>query len=134
MNSILFLKNGLLHCGHGFSLSKAEFACSFQRLKGKKVLFPFGFHCTGMPIVASANKLKKEIELYGNPPKFPEDVDEIKEKTPENVSKTKTKKKGKLASKKSKHLHQYDIMRELGVPEDEIVEFSDPHKWFVLSE
>jgi len=27
-----------------------EFATAFHRLCGKKVLFPQGFHCTGMPI------------------------------------------------------------------------------------
>ncbi len=42
--------NGRLHLGHSFSLSKAEFAAGFERTQGKKVLFPFGFHCTGMPI------------------------------------------------------------------------------------
>jgi len=42
--------NGRLHLGHSFSLSKAEFAAGYERTQGKKVLFPFGFHCTGMPI------------------------------------------------------------------------------------
>src|SRR3546814_2270071 len=50
--------NGRLHLGHAFSLTKAEFTAGYQRLKGKNVLFPFGFHCTGMPIQAAANKLK----------------------------------------------------------------------------
>ena len=53
--------NGRLHLGHAFSLTKAEFSARFQRLNGKNVLFPFGFHCTGMPIQAAANKVKKEI-------------------------------------------------------------------------
>jgi hypothetical protein len=39
--------NGVLHLGHAFTISKAEFATRFQALLGKKVLFPFGFHCTG---------------------------------------------------------------------------------------
>merc|ERR1711964_602670 len=39
--------NGVLHLGHGFTLSKAEFAAGYHRLKGKNVLFPFAFHCTG---------------------------------------------------------------------------------------
>jgi len=42
--------NGRLHLGHSFSLSKVEFAIGYERLKGKRALFPFGFHCTGMPI------------------------------------------------------------------------------------
>jgi len=42
--------NGRLHLGHTFSLSKCEFGVGFQRLNGKKCLFPFAFHCTGMPI------------------------------------------------------------------------------------
>lgn len=42
--------NGVLHLGHAFSLSKLEFAAAFHRLCGKRVLFPQGFHCTGMPI------------------------------------------------------------------------------------
>ena len=42
--------NGLLHLGHAFSLSKLEFKAAFERLRGKRVLFPQAFHCTGMPI------------------------------------------------------------------------------------
>jgi leucyl-tRNA synthetase len=45
--------NGRLHLGHAFTLSKCEFEVSYQRLKGKNALFPFGFHCTGMPIMVS---------------------------------------------------------------------------------
>ena len=63
--------NGRLHLGHAFSLSKVEFAVGYERMKGKRCLFPFGFHCTGMPIKASADKIKREMELYGNPPQFP---------------------------------------------------------------
>lgn len=54
--------NGRLHLGHAFTVSKAEFAAGYQRLQGKKVLFPFAFHCTGMPIQAAANRLKREFE------------------------------------------------------------------------
>eukprot|EP00316_Scyphosphaera_apsteinii_P022855 CAMPEP_0119322566 /NCGR_PEP_ID=MMETSP1333-20130426/58600_1 /TAXON_ID=418940 /ORGANISM="Scyphosphaera apsteinii, Strain RCC1455" /LENGTH=1184 /DNA_ID=CAMNT_0007329827 /DNA_START=45 /DNA_END=3599 /DNA_ORIENTATION=- len=64
--------NGRLHLGHAFSLTKSEFAIGFQRMQGKKALWPFGFHCTGMPIQAAAYKLKKEYELYGM--KTPEGV------------------------------------------------------------
>ena len=57
--------NGKLHLGHAFSITKAEFAARFARLNGKRVLFPFGFHCTGMPIAAAALKLKECIAKRG---------------------------------------------------------------------
>lgn len=31
---------------------QAEFAVAYHRLRGKHALFPFGWHCTGMPIKA----------------------------------------------------------------------------------
>jgi len=54
--------NGRLHLGHAFTVAKAEFAVRYQRLLGKKALFPFGFHCTGMPILACAQRLQAEIK------------------------------------------------------------------------
>ena len=35
-------------------MSKCEFQIRFQKQLGKNVLFPFAFHCTGMPIHAAA--------------------------------------------------------------------------------
>ena len=100
--------NGRLHLGHAFSLTKAEFAAGFKRLRGYNVLFPFGFHCTGMPIQAAANKLKNEIATYGNPPQFPEDkppaptkeVDSLAKEMAALGKKGKAKKDGKNKSKK----------------------------------
>ena len=42
--------NGSLHLGHAFSISKIEFGAGYQRMLGKRALFPHGFHVTGMPI------------------------------------------------------------------------------------
>ena len=42
--------NGSLHLGHAFTISKIEFEAGFQRMLGRRVLFPHGFHVTGMPI------------------------------------------------------------------------------------
>ena len=42
--------NGRLHLGHFFTITKVEFAAGYERMRGKKALFPLGFHCTGMPI------------------------------------------------------------------------------------
>ena len=47
--------NGHLHIGHAFSLTKSVFRAQFERHMGKNVLFPFAFHCTGMPIQAVRN-------------------------------------------------------------------------------
>ena len=70
--------NGRLHIGHAFSMTKAEFAVNFERMQGKKALFPFAFHCTGMPICAAAQKLEKEL----NAP--PEEEGEAEEHTEED--------------------------------------------------
>jgi leucyl-tRNA synthetase len=54
--------NGKLHLGHAFTMCKVDFECRWKEINGYNVLFPFGFHCTGMPISASAKKLEKEFE------------------------------------------------------------------------
>ncbi|KAI5159275.1 leucyl-tRNA synthetase [Nematocida ausubeli] len=53
--------NGKLHLGHMFSFSKADFAARYKRVTGYNSLFPYAFHCTGMPIKAAADKLKDEL-------------------------------------------------------------------------
>lgn len=149
--------NGKLHLGHSFSISKVEFAVAYQRLLDKRCLFPLGFHCTGMPILACADKLKREIELYGNPPQFPEldgdaavadnggdkkaDIDEI-------MAKDKSKaKKSKAQAKSGTAKFQWQIMRDIIRFDDdqieglsaeevskkvdqEIAKFVDPTYWF----
>lgn len=63
----------------------------YQKLKGKHVLFPFGFHCTGMPIKACADKLKREMEQFGFPPVFPkEEIVQVVEET-DGIPKDKSK-------------------------------------------
>ncbi|ELR12090.1 leucine-tRNA ligase [Acanthamoeba castellanii str. Neff] len=126
--------NGRLHLGHTFTVSKAEYAAGYQRLKGKRVLFPFGFHCTGMPIKACADKIKREIEQFGCPPKFPEPVAvEEAEPAPEkkkadptvfHSAKSKAKAKGSGRDK-----YQWEIMEEMGVPESDIPKFADAQHW-----
>ncbi|TEB18754.1 hypothetical protein C9890_0328 [Perkinsus sp. BL_2016] len=110
--------NGRLHLGHSFSLSKADFAAGYQRLKGRRVLFPFGYHCTGMPIKASADKLKKEMEIFGCPPKFPTD-----ESTSINV------KHSKVAVKTGGAKYQWNILQSIGIPDEEIPKFADTAYW-----
>lgn len=50
--------NGVLHQGHGFSLSKADFAAGFKRLQGYNVMFPQAFHASGTPIVSAAKRIQ----------------------------------------------------------------------------
>lgn len=124
--------NGRLHLGHTYSLSKCEFAVGYQRLKGKICLFPFGLHCTGMPIKACADKLKREIELYGCPPDFPdeEEEEEVNVKIEDIVIKDKAKgKKSKAAAKAASSKYQWGIMESLGMSDEEIVKFSEAEHW-----
>ncbi|CAD6188440.1 unnamed protein product [Caenorhabditis auriculariae] len=126
--------NGRIHLGHTFTVSKCEFTAGYQRLKGRNVLFPFGFHCTGMPIKACADKLKLEMEDYGYPPQFPEGADQPKEKEKlsaiEEITKDKSKgKKSKVIAKSGNAKYQWQIMQSLGLDDEEIKKFSDPNYW-----
>lgn len=124
--------NGRLHLGHTFSLSKCEFAVGFWRLKGKHCLFPFGLHCTGMPIKACADKLKREIEVYGMPPEFPVEEDtlpqECEDVNPASVDKTKGK-KSKAVAKTGGLKYQWQIMASMELRDEEIEKFADPSHW-----
>lgn len=126
--------NGRLHLGHTFSLSKCEFTARYKLLQGYNVLFPFGFHCTGMPIKACADKLKREIELYGNPPVFPEDDGQADAKNDEpeeiKIGQDKSKgKKSKAVAKAGSSKWQWDIMLSLGIPEELIPSFAEDKFW-----
>ncbi|KAG6554492.1 hypothetical protein Mapa_003870 [Marchantia paleacea] len=129
--------NGLLHIGHAFSASKVEFAAAYHRLRGKQVLFPFGFHCTGMPIKACADKIGREIEKYGNPPVFPSLEDELPTAptAPVESGEAKTEpekfksKKSKVAAKAGAAKFQWEIMQSLGLKDEEITKFRDPTYW-----
>merc|ERR1712154_494105 len=109
--------NGYMHFGHAFSMSKAEFRAGYERLRGKNVLFPFAFHCTGMPIAAAAKRINSEMEQYGNPPVFPKDEDD--DTSDKKLS-------SKLAAKKSKSKNQWQIMKEFDLKDDEIARFANP--------
>ncbi|XP_039630394.1 leucine--tRNA ligase, cytoplasmic-like [Polypterus senegalus] len=124
--------NGRLHLGHTFSLSKCEFAVGFQRLKGKHCLFPFGLHCTGMPIKACADKLKREHEVYGYPPQFPDEDEEVPvtKQGDEIIIKDKAKgKKSKAAAKSGGAKYQWEIMKSLGLSDEEIAKFAEAEYW-----
>ncbi|KAG6522920.1 hypothetical protein ZIOFF_020076 [Zingiber officinale] len=130
--------NGMLHLGHAFTISKLEFGAAYHRLCGRNVLLPFAFHCTGMPIKASADKLAREVQLYGNPPVFPsveedsnvEDTGEAKSENDNIVAPDKFKsKRSKAAAKSGGYKSQWEIMQSLGLSDNEIAKFQDPHHW-----
>ena len=122
--------NGRLHLGHTFSMSKAEFAVRYQRSKGKRVLWPFGFHCTGMPIKACADKLKREMEDYGYPPQFPTVTEEVAPVEVSDVPKDKSKgKKSKAVAKTGSAKYQWQIMQSLGLKDEEIKLFAEAEHW-----
>jgi leucyl-tRNA synthetase len=134
--------NGHLHIGHAFSLTKSVFRAQYERHLGKNVLFPFAFHCTGMPIQAAANKLKAEIENYGVPPQFPEDDPEVRAKMEAELrAKAEAKAANQQPDKKAKGsktklvaktgtgiVRQWNILAKM-VPVEEIPEFIDPLHW-----
>ena len=92
--------NGRLHLGHTFTITKCEFDVGYKRMKGINTFFPFGFHCTGMPIAAAADKIKREIEDFGCPPQFPTHEEEVVEEIKEIKIQDKSKgKKSKAVAK-----------------------------------
>jgi leucyl-tRNA synthetase len=138
--------NGTLHAGHCFSISKVEFTAGFARMQGKRALFPLGFHCTGMPIKACADKLVREVEMFGQEFERYEDpgttkADSSQGNTPipapsqgttrDDVTKF-TAKKGKAASKVVKMQYQFQIMSAIGIPLKEVHRFGDPQYWLTF--
>ena len=130
--------NGTLHVGHCFTISKPEFSAGFSRLQGKRVLFPLGYHCTGMPIKACADKLANEVAMFGK------DFGGYKEEeadsaanyipaptqaqTKEDITKF-TATKGKANAKTIKAKYQFQIMLSQGIPKQELHKFADPQYW-----
>ncbi|KAL6717375.1 cytosolic leucyl tRNA synthetase [Lecanora helva] len=129
--------NGTLHAGHSFTVSKLEFTAGFARMEGKRVLYPLGFHCTGMPIKACADKLRDEVQKFGQ--EFGGYQEEIvaeadqapaptQAQTKEDITKF-TSNKSKAAAKTVKMKYQFQIMLALGISKEEIHRFADAHYW-----
>lgn len=131
--------NGALHAGHSFTASKVEYAAGFARMQGRRVLFPLGFHCTGMPIKACADKLADDVHAFGqdfekyNSPSESENANILppaptQATTKEDITKFSSS-KSKASAKTVKLKHQFQIMLALGIPRGEIHKFSDPAYW-----
>uniref|UniRef100_A0A3B0N3V4 leucine--tRNA ligase n=1 Tax=Theileria annulata TaxID=5874 RepID=A0A3B0N3V4_THEAN len=125
--------NGRLHIGHAFSVSKAEFQARFQRTQGKAVLWPFGLHCTGMPIMACADKIKKELNesnlgLLNNHKNAVNEHESAEESNVKDVTKF-TSSRSKLKAKSGSNMTQIEIMKQMNITDDEIPKFADPDHW-----
>lgn len=191
--------NGTLHLGHTFSLTKTEFSMGYERLKGKKTLWPFGnfpsplfpphicfsprefppcafsvpcftpavhllggreelnrcstaafsaltfspagFHCTGMPIQAAADNLRRDIismfnTMYDEEEAAATEAAEaakaaakLEAANETSVDPTKFKAaKTKVAAKKGKG-NQWQTLEAMGIPRDIIPRFVDPVFW-----
>ena len=94
-------------------------------------------------ISQAANKLKSEIELFGTPPKFPEEDPEIRAKMEAALAAEAKAKADKAAASGNKAkgsktklvqktgtgiVRQWNILKRM-VPEDEIPQFTDPVHW-----
>ncbi len=51
--------SGMLHMGHIFSYTQADFIARYQRMKGKTVFYPMGFDDNGLPTERLVEKVKK---------------------------------------------------------------------------
>ena len=103
-------------------------------MQGKRALWPLGYHCTGMPIKASADKITDEVAKFGRDfENYTEEevvvVEEPAAAAPKQTKEDPTKfsaKKGKAAAKTVKLKYQWQIMEAIGIPKQEIHLFADP--------
>lgn len=96
--------NGRLHLGHGFTMMKADAQVKFRQLQGVNTLFPFAFHCTGIPIKAACDTLREEIAKG------------ISEKTPRRIA--------------PETPYQFHILLDMNIPAEDIPQFTNYEKWF----
>lgn len=83
----------------------------------------------------AAFKLRREIELFGNPPNFPAEEDEdssAQSSSTNNIpapDKKHTSSKSKTAKKVERAKYQWEILQQSGISNDIIPNFVDPHYW-----
>jgi len=60
--------SGAMHVGHGRTYTVPDVIARFCRMRGRKVLFPMGFHVTGTPVIGISRRIakgdEKTIRLY----------------------------------------------------------------------
>jgi leucyl-tRNA synthetase len=56
--------NGPLHVGHTFTASRVDAYARFKRMQGYNVLWPWGWHWTGQPILGASQRVARGDEAY----------------------------------------------------------------------
>ena len=56
--------NGPLHVGHAFSASRVDAYARFKRMQGYNVLWPWGWHWTGQPLLGASLRVARGDEAY----------------------------------------------------------------------
>jgi leucyl-tRNA synthetase len=56
--------NGPLHVGHAFTASRVDAYARFKRMQGYNVLWPWGWHWTGQPLLGSSERVARGDEAY----------------------------------------------------------------------
>jgi len=56
--------NGPLHVGHAFTASRVDAYARFRRMQGYNVLWPWGWHWTGQPLLGASQRVAKGDEAF----------------------------------------------------------------------
>ncbi len=56
--------NGPLHVGHTFTASRVDAYARFKRMQGFNVLWPWGWHWTGQPLLGASQRVARGDEAY----------------------------------------------------------------------
>ena len=51
--------NSVMHIGHGRTSTATDIYARYQRVNGKNVMYPMGFHISGTPVLAVADAISK---------------------------------------------------------------------------
>jgi valyl-tRNA synthetase len=80
--------SGLLHMGHIFSYTQADFIARFQRMIGKNVFYPMGFDDNGLPTERLVEKIKgKKAAQYESREAFIKECQEVVKEAEEDFRK-----------------------------------------------
>lgn len=56
--------NGPLHVGHAFTATRVDVYARFKRMQGYNVLWPWGWHWTGQPLLGASQRVAKGDQAY----------------------------------------------------------------------